>query len=97
MTNILEAIFNIVAANTLDVHNSYAGKNRINNVGEGLETYIKDAFANTILEKNAQNKLKKHTQIFSWLGTQNNPPDIMIKNGMPLKLKKLVVMPIAFH
>lgn len=88
MTNILEAIINIVNNPIVEIKNYYSGRNRVNNVGEALEEYIKDAFANTIQEANEEKKMKIHDQEFSWLGNQNHPPDIMIKNGDAIEVKK---------
>lgn len=48
MTNILEAIINIVNNPIVEIKNYYSSRNRVNNVGEALEEYVKDAFANTI-------------------------------------------------
>ena len=88
MTNILEAIINIVTNPVLEIRNHYSGRNRANNVGEALENYIKDAFANTILTTNEQERISKYNEVFSWLGNQNHPPDIMIRNGDAIEVKK---------
>lgn len=88
MTNILEAIINIVTNPILDIKNLYSGKNRVNNVGEGLEMYIKDAFADTIKLVDEQAKMIKYNNVFSWLGNQNHPPDIMIRTGDAIEVKK---------
>lgn len=48
MTNILEAIINITNNPILNIRNHYLGRNRANNVGKALETFVKDAFANLI-------------------------------------------------
>lgn len=37
MTNILEAIINIVENPIISIRNHYSGRNRMNNVGEALE------------------------------------------------------------
>lgn len=50
MTNILEAIVNIANNPVVAIRNHYTGRNRANNVGEALEMFVKDAFANTIQE-----------------------------------------------
>jgi len=88
MTNILEAIVNITNDNLVAIKNHYSGRNRANNVGEALEMYIKDAFANTIQEQDDQLKNSKFNQVFSWLGNQNHPPDIMIRGGDAIEVKK---------
>lgn len=88
MTNILEAIINIANSSVISLKNHYSGRNRMNNVGEALETFIKDAFANSIHTENETERLKKYNAVFSWLGNQNNPPDIMIKGGDAIEVKK---------
>lgn len=88
MTNILEAICNIVEQSNFNIKNTYSGRNRANSIGEALENYIKDAFANTLDETNELLTLKKYNSVFSWLGSQNNPPDIMIKGGDAIEVKK---------
>ena len=47
MTNLLEAIFNISKLSTFEIRNLYAGRNRANTVGEALEKFVKDSFADT--------------------------------------------------
>ncbi|MCO5259616.1 MAG: NgoPII family restriction endonuclease [Crocinitomicaceae bacterium] len=88
MTNILEAIANIVENPIYEIKSHYSGRNRMNNVGEALETFIKDAFSNTILTENEQEKMCRYNDEFSWLGNQNHPPDIMIKGGDAIEVKK---------
>jgi hypothetical protein len=88
MTNILEAISNIVTNSNFNLVDLYSGKNRINNVGEALETFVKDAFANTINIEDTKVKIEKYNEVFSWLGNQNHPPDIMIKGSDAIEVKK---------
>ena len=88
MTNILEAIVNIINNPILEIKSHYSGRNRANSVGDALEIYIKDAFANTIQEKDEQERMKKYNEVFSWLGNQNHPPDIMIRKGDAIEVKK---------
>ena len=59
MSNILKAFINILNNHKIEVQNLTQGNNRANNMGEGLESYIKDAFADTTDETNEQNKLEK--------------------------------------
>ena len=88
MTNILEAIYNIVNHKNFAIREFYSGRNRANSMGEALENYIKDAFADTFDSDDEQSRLKTYNQEFSWLGSQNNPPDIMIKDGDAIEVKK---------
>ncbi|EMY3555004.1 NgoPII family restriction endonuclease [Flavobacterium psychrophilum] len=88
MTNILEAIINIANNPILEIRNHYLGRNRANNVGEALETFVKDAFANLIIATDEQERMNRYHEVFSWLGNQNHPPDIMIRNGDAIEVKK---------
>jgi len=88
MTNILEAIVNIVQNPISTIKTHYSSRNRINNIGEALEVFIKDAFVNCIQSKDEQEKIRRYSEEFSWLGNQNNPPDIMIKDGDAIEVKK---------
>lgn len=88
MTNILEAICNIVENNNYNILSIYQGRNRANSVGYALEIFIKDSFANTLKETDESKRLEKYNYLFSWLGNQNNPPDIMIKGGDAIEVKK---------
>jgi len=88
MTNILEAIINIANNPVVAIRNHYTARNRANSVGEALELFVKDAFANTIKEENEQVKNTRFNEVYSWLGNQNHPPDIMIRQGDAIEVKK---------
>lgn len=88
MTNILEAIINIANHQNFEIKEIYSGSNRVNNIGEALETYIKDAFAGTFGINSEQKKMSIYNQKFSWLGNKNSPPDVIIKNGDAIEVKK---------
>lgn len=91
MTDILQAITILVnqpIPNLLDYYRSKS-QNRINAVGDALEEYIKDIFANTINETNLDQKTNKYNQVFSWQGSQNNPPDLIVRNGDAVEVKKI--------
>ena len=88
MTNLLEAICNISQLSSFEIKNIYSGRNRANTVGEALEKFIKDAFANTLESQKETDVLQKYSEVFSWLGNQNNPPDIMIRGGDAIEVKK---------
>lgn len=87
-TNLLNALINIYNNPNNDIRDLYLGRNRINNIGDGLEYYIKDAFCNSF---NHQLELKptEYEHFFSYQGNSNNPPDFIIKNGPAIEVKKL--------
>ncbi|GIW63520.1 MAG: hypothetical protein KatS3mg091_322 [Patescibacteria group bacterium] len=87
--NILTAIANIISFGSFDLKN-YASTYliRINAVGEQLEFYIKDAIANSLNLPHTK-KEYSYSKVFSYLGNQNNPPDMIIKNGDAFEIKKI--------
>ena len=89
MSNLLEAIFNISKIENLTVNEIKFGNNRANNMGEGLETFIKDSFTNTFLETDKIKRIEKYSEVFSYEGSKNSPPDLMIKNGDAIEIKKV--------
>lgn len=88
-SNVLIAIKNLIENPVISIKSHYSGRNRVNNIGEALEKYIKDLFANTMFYKNEYEKLNIYNEIFSYTGNQNNPPDIMLKNGDAIEVKKI--------
>ena len=89
MSNIIKAFINIVNNPIVELVDYYQGRNRINNAGKALEIYIQDAFAGTINETDEDVRLKKWTEIYSYQGNQNNPPDLMLRNSDAIEVKKL--------
>jgi hypothetical protein len=89
MSNILKAFVNIINNYQTAVNAFTSGNNRANNMGDGLEEYIKNAFADTISETDEQSKLEKFSQIYSYSGNKNNPPDLILKNSDAIEIKKL--------
>ncbi|HNT30082.1 MAG TPA: NgoPII family restriction endonuclease, partial [bacterium] len=57
ITNVLIAIKNIVTNPVTNLVTHYSSHNRINNVGEALEIYIKDIFADSVIVTDNQAKL----------------------------------------
>ena len=58
-------------------------------MGDALEKYVVDSFANTILEKDETKRNLKINQVFSYLGNDSNPPDAMLKGGAAIETKKI--------
>lgn len=88
-SNILTAIINIINNPAYELRDFYKSRNRANNMGEALEVYIKDVFADTLNEASETIRSHKYSETFSYLGNQNNPPDIIIKNGDSIEVKKI--------
>jgi hypothetical protein len=88
MANILTAIKNIIDKPVVKVKEYSKSRIRINMVGDALEEYIKDVFADSFddIEKE---RMIKFSKIFSLLGNQNHPPDIILRNGDAIEIKKI--------
>ena len=89
--NILKAIETLADAPILEVGNFYLGRNRINNIGDGLQEYIKDLFANSINDTN-EKRSAKISDVFSYIGNSNNPPDLILRGGDAIEIKKVETM-----
>ena len=96
VTNLLRAIVNIKKNDNYDLSKvlvipklNASTVNRANTLGEALEFFMRDSFTGTFNEKNAQAKKDAYDKNFSYLGNQNNPPDLIIKGGDALEIKKL--------
>ncbi len=87
-TNILKAIYNLSKYQDNDLKSIYKGSNRANIIGEALEYYVKDLFCGSLEEKDIDKKDKKHSEYFSYIGNQNNPPDLIISGGDAVEVKK---------
>lgn len=99
-TNILNSILYLINNNLYNIENyhnlspeqSLRYKNRVNNMGETLENIIKDSFLfNNRIDHNIsmQEYITLQNHIFSYLGNQNNPPDLIIKGSDAIEIKKI--------
>ncbi|KIM05756.1 MAG: restriction endonuclease NgoPII [Sulfurovum sp. AS07-7] len=89
MSNILKAFVTIVNNNKINIDTLKSGNNRANNMGEGLENFIKNAFANTLHEDDELKRLSIFENIYAYMGNKNNPPDLILKNSDAIEIKKL--------
>ncbi len=89
MSNILTAIKAIVAhsSNTIDDAQEEAN-NRMNQMGDALEDYVKNSFANC-LGQDRKSIIQARARVFSYLGNQTNPPDAMLKGNDAIEIKKI--------
>lgn len=88
-TNVLVALSNLIKQPTTNLGSHYHTVNRANSMGATLELYVKDLFCSTFNEKDEDRKNLIYNQNFSYLGNQNNPPDIIIKGGDAVEVKKI--------
>ena len=93
--NIINAIINLVNNPIVQVTTTYKNKNRANNAGDALEEYVKDLFANTFDTPDEERHIK-HSEVFSYLGNSNNPPDAMLSGGDAIETKQRYQMTCDF-
>ena len=89
MSNFLDAINNICSNPVIELKQHLSGLNRMNDKGKNLEIYIQDVFSNSINERQNIIRDQNISDTFSYLGNQNNPPDMMLKNGDAIEVKKI--------
>ena len=89
MANILTAFRTIVSNYQTSIQHVTNGSNRANNMGDGLEAFVKEAFANTFNETNEQTKLETFSRVYAYSGNKNNPPDLILSNSDAIEIKKL--------
>ena len=58
-------------------------------MGEALQKFIADAFADTFEITNEEQRNIKYEKTFSYQGNQNNPPDAIIRGGDAIEIKKV--------
>lgn len=86
--NVLTAIKSIAEFKNNDLKDYFATYPiRINQVGEQLEFYIRDAICDSF--KSMKDELMHSKGVFSYSGNQNNGPDIIITNGDAFEIKKI--------
>ena len=89
MTNLLVAIKNIIKNDKFDLNLIYRNStNRINNSGDSLELFAKDAFCDSFNKKISE-KEEVWASELSYIGNKNNPPDFIIKNSDAIEIKKI--------
>lgn len=87
--NIINAIINLVNKPITELYQHNYNRNRANGMGDSLEEYVKDLFADTFNYKNEMERLIKIQEVFSYLGNNSNPPDGMLWEGDAIEIKKI--------
>ncbi len=90
MGNILTAIQRIIENTGFEIvdDTQHIIQNRANQMGEALEDYVKNAFADCI-GKDIRYIKTARNQTFSYLGNSSNPPDAMLRGGDAIEIKKI--------
>lgn len=89
MNNIISAIINLVENPKIKLIRKRSSHIQADYMGEALEEYIKDLFANTVSLEDGQVRNTALGMTFSYLGNQNNPPDAMLHGGDAIEIKKI--------
>lgn len=89
MNNIISAIINLVTDPKIKLKQYAISHNRANNMGESFEEYVKDLFADCVDIDDVNQRNNRLSEVFSYLGNQNNPPDAMLKGGDAIEIKKV--------
>ena len=88
MANVIDAIINLIENPIISLKQMYLGSNRVNNVGDALETYVQDLFIGQY-DLPDDLRLQQLSEIFSYKGNTSNPPDLMLKGGDAIEVKKI--------
>lgn len=88
-TNILQLIINFTKSPISEIEKEYTSRNRINSMGDALESLIKDLLCDSYWESNLQEKLKTQEKYLSYSWNTSNPPDIIIRGGDAIEVKKI--------
>jgi hypothetical protein len=88
MSHILNLPIRYVRQDNSELDEIYSSSTGINRQGDQLEYFVKDLIADSVNISNKEDKNDKHKSVFSWLGSRNNPPDMMIRSGVSIEVKK---------
>ena len=88
-SNLLQAIVNIAARDQFLLSHKAQTRNRINRVGESLEVYVQQAFANVFDSQTAIEFTQQTQDIFSYVSNNSSPPDLILRDGDAVEVKKL--------
>ncbi|PJE47065.1 MAG: NgoPII family restriction endonuclease [Sediminibacterium sp.] len=88
MYNTLNSIIYLIETQNFKLSKGKLGTNRIQNVGNALETFVKDLYARSFSSTKKQ-KEKNYAKTFSFMDSSNSPPDVIIRGGDALEVKKM--------
>lgn len=86
--SLLSVITRYADLDTKQLDDHYASKIGINQTGDRLEYFVKDLIADSFDAPDKETKDAAHKQHLSWTGSQNHPPDLMLKGQEAVEVKK---------
>lgn len=92
MANIIDAICTIINRdNHRLVNYTSSGRitNRMNAAGKPLEEYVNNAFADTFDVVDPNERMRRLSAVFSYIGNDSNPPDAILRGGDAIEVKKV--------
>jgi len=94
MSNLIKAFVNIASNNNyeLEIKKVTNGSNRANNMGEGLEMFVKNAFSGNFAVTDAKQWYRNFWDTFSFKGAKGKIPDMVLKNSDAIEVKKTEVL-----
>lgn len=96
MPNTLTAITSIVSQFNHFIPKGANVENRIQQIGVALEAYVKDLFSDSFLI-NSEQKEARYLEVFSYTGNPNRPPDVMLRGGDAIEIKKMTTLTADIH
>ena len=88
MSNLLKAIQHLILGRNVHVGEVRESVNRANSLGEAFEIYIKNTFAGAFGLTGTKYQ-ERVSEVFSYQGNASKPPDLMIRGGDAIEIKKL--------
>lgn len=88
MPSVLDMTIKYTEVGTPELDEVYSSTTTVNRAGDQLEFFIKDLIAGSLEVKSKEDKVSRHNRVFSWLGSRNNPPDMMIESAEAIEVKK---------
>ena len=85
--NTLQFLLNLEKTKNKIANSNSPSNNRINSMGEALEIYIRNIYSGYLESLDTDNL--DYTNCFSYIGNKTNPPDLMLKGGDAIEIKKI--------
>lgn len=89
MTSILTAIKNLASKSDNTIANVTSSRTVANAMGDSLQAYVEKLFISNADSLSDEQINYEKEKIFSWSGNQNNIPDLIIKGGDAIEIKKI--------
>jgi hypothetical protein len=89
MVNVLSCLRNIPDSPLNKLKVVVKSGTKVNKMGDSLEEYVKNCFANTFDDTKREENIRIHNELFSWMGNQNNSPYLIIRGSDAIEVKKI--------